>query len=183
MRVAFGRADVRATVEDEPRVGLVGKQVDDLAVALRGGGEHPSERVELGAGALTELVKSNSATPEKVALINPSPIVDLVESGTFLFSPDRTQAAVADFIDAAFERHPLIDVRTLSSTHLPWLQSFFETARPNCRFLDPALKIVAGIGDGTAGNGTARGLITDDANFDLETFQRMLHQIGVNIPL
>ena len=50
MRVALGWADVRAAVEDEPRVGLVGEQVDDLAVALRGGREHSSERVELNAG-------------------------------------------------------------------------------------------------------------------------------------
>lgn len=133
--------------------------------------------------ALRLFVQRNAAEPENIALINASPMVELVESGSFLFSPAETQTAVAGFVDEIFRRNPLIDVVTLSSTHLPWLRSFFENARPECRFLDPAEKIVADIGEGTVGTGRVRGLVTEDENHGLEIFRRMLGQIGVDIPL
>jgi glutamate racemase len=132
---------------------------------------------------LTQFVRNHSIKPEKVALINASPMVDLVENGSFLFSPVETQAAVTRFVDQVFQRHPLIDVLTLSSTHLPWLRPFFERACPGCRFLDPAEDVVAGIGAGTAGTGIVRGLVTEDESYDLETFRRMLSHIGIDIPL
>jgi glutamate racemase len=110
-------------------------------------------------------------------------MVELVESGSFLFSPAETQTAVAAFVEEIFRRNPLIDVLTLSSTHLPWLRCFFESARLECRFLDPAEKIVADIGEGTVGTGQVQGLVTADENYGLETFRRMLGKIGVNIPL
>jgi glutamate racemase len=132
---------------------------------------------------LKQFVQNHSIKPEKVALINASPMVDLVENGSFLFSPAETQDAVTHFIGKVFQQHPLIDVLTLSSTHLPWLRPFFETARPGCRFLDPAEDIVAGLGAGTTGTGTVRGLVTEDESYDLETFRRMLGHIGVDIPL
>ena len=133
--------------------------------------------------ALRLFVRRHSAKSENVALINASPMVELVETGSFLFSPADTQITVTAFADEVFRLNPLIDVLTLSSTHLPWLRPFFETARPNCRFLDPAEKIVAELGEGTIGTGQVRGLVTQDDGYDLETFRRMLAQIGVDIPL
>jgi glutamate racemase len=132
---------------------------------------------------LVRFVRDQVDAPENVALINASPMVDLVENGAFLFSPAETQRAVSRFVNELFQRYPLIDVLTLSSTHLPWLRNFFEAARPECRFLDPAEDIVAGIGAGTAGNGTVRGLVTEDEIYDLATFRRMLGHIGIDIPL
>ena len=133
--------------------------------------------------ALRLFVQRHTATPETVAMINASPMVELVETGLFLFSPAETQVAVTAFVDEVFEQFPEIDALTLSSTHLPWLRPFFETARPDCQFLDPAEKIVAELGEGTTGTGQIRGLVTEDDNYDLETFQRMLARIGVDIPL
>ena len=133
--------------------------------------------------ALKRFVGVHSPTPENVALINASPMVELVESGAFLFAPDKTQTAVSQFVADIFAPHPQIDVLTLSSTHLPWLRTFFETARPDCRFLDPATDIVAGLGAGTSGTGTVRGLVTEDQSYDLESLRRMLLQIGVDISL
>jgi glutamate racemase len=132
---------------------------------------------------LVRFVRDHADAPENVALINASSMVDLVESGAFLFSPAETQRTVSRFVDQLFQRYPRIDVLTLSSTHLPWLLSFFEAARPGCRFLDPAEDIVAGIGAGTVGNGIIRGLVTEDETYDLVTFRRMLRHIGIDIPL
>ncbi|UXN58729.1 glutamate racemase [Phyllobacterium zundukense] len=132
---------------------------------------------------LPRFIEKHTNKPDNVALIDASPMVDLVENGSFLFSPADTQAAVGHFADEIFQRYPLIDALTLSSTHLPWLQSFFEASRPDCLFLDPAEDIVAGIGPGTAGTSIVQGLITEDENYDLDTFRRMLKHIGVDIPL
>jgi len=133
--------------------------------------------------ALARFVERHSAGRGDVALINASPMVELVESGSFLFSPAKTQAAVSAFIEEIFRQYPLIDVLTLSSTHLPWLRPFFEAARPGCFFLDPAEKIVAGIGEGTPGSGEVLGLVTEGKEHNLETFRQMLARLGVDIPL
>lgn len=128
-------------------------------------------------------VDHNAPHPENVSLINASSMVELVEHSAFLFDPKATQKAVTAFIDGLFRQHPDIDTLTLSSTHLPWLRSFFEAARPSCRFLDPAESIVAGLGDGTLGTGQIQGLVTESETYDVETFRRMLQQFGVDIPL
>jgi hypothetical protein len=65
---------------------------------------------------LARFVQNHSIKPEKVALINASPMIDLVENGSFLFSPAETQDAATRFIGEVFQRHPLIDVLTLSSS-------------------------------------------------------------------
>ncbi|MGX7873708.1 glutamate racemase [Mesorhizobium sp. ORM6] len=111
--------------------------------------------------ALKRFIQQHAAKPENVALINASTMVKLVESGSFLFSPDETQTAVTAFVDEIFRRDASIDVLTLSSTHLPWLRSFFDAARPECQFLDPAERIVAAIGEGTVGTGQVQGLVTE----------------------
>ncbi|WOC16509.1 glutamate racemase [Pseudochrobactrum sp. MP213Fo] len=132
---------------------------------------------------ISDYVAENSAFSEQVALINASAMVELVETGAFLFAPQQTQTAVDAFLHDVFIKYPDIDVLTLSSTHLPWLRPFFEAARPRCHFLDPAKDMVARIGEGTKGQGKIRALVTEDERYDLETFRRMLQAIGVDIPL
>lgn len=132
---------------------------------------------------LRRFVARHTAEPEAVALIDASPMVARVEDGSFLFAPEETQAAVSEFVAAIFRDRPAIDVLTLSSTHLPWLRRFFEAARPDCRFLDPAAAIVAGLGAGTPGEGRIRALVTETPAYDAATFRRMLAQIGVELPL
>ncbi|SFC91889.1 glutamate racemase [Kushneria avicenniae] len=118
-----------------------------------------------------------------VERINASSMVELVESGRFLFDLQETQQRVNDFTAALFQRAPDIDVLTLSSTHLPWLKAFFERARPQCRFLDPAESVVAGLGNGTPGHGRIRTLVTEDARYSVSDFRRMLDRLGVALTL
>lgn len=135
------------------------------------------------SNALADFVQSHAVASARVALINASSMVELVENGSFLFSPKQTQVAVTSFVNTIFRQYPSIDTVTLSSTHLTWLSSFFEEARPNCRFLDPAEKVVTALGQGTTGSGKIQGLVTEDATYDLETFRQMLGLLGVDIPL
>lgn len=132
---------------------------------------------------IADYVAENSAFCDKVALIDASPMVELVESGAFLFAPDNTQAAVDVFLAQVFSQYPELDVLTLSSTHLPWLRAFFEKSRPQCRFLDPVKDMVARIGKGTKGKGKTRALVSESESYDLQSFQHMLSAIGVDLPL
>lgn len=132
---------------------------------------------------LRAFVARHTGRPVDVALINASSMVERVENGAFLFEPEQTQQAVQVFIDDVFRQYPDIDTLTLSSTHLPWLRSFFETARPECHFLDPAESVVAELGEGTPGQGRIQGLVTESGAYDVATFQRMLRHFGVDIPL
>ncbi|WP_251977340.1 glutamate racemase [Salinicola avicenniae] len=132
---------------------------------------------------LAAFVTEQAGNEAEVALIDASSLVELVESGAFLFDPDGTQQQVDAFLERLFQRRPSIDVLTLSSTHLPWLKGFFERARPQCRFLDPAESVVAGLGTGTAGAGRIRTLVTEDKRYSVDDFRRMLERLGVELTL
>ena len=132
---------------------------------------------------LTSFIEKQGGSEFSVARINASPMVDLVENGTFLFSPEDTQMAINQFVDKLFMQHPEIDVLTLSSTHLPWLRRFFEKARPSCRFLDPAETVIAELGAGVIGTGMVQGVVTETADLCLDSFRLMLKRLGVSISL
>lgn len=73
-----------------------------------------------------------------VELVNGSPLVQLVEDGTFISDPFRTQAVVNTFMGQLSEMHPELDTCTLSSTHLPWLKPFFVKSTRGIEYIDPA---------------------------------------------
>jgi glutamate racemase len=132
---------------------------------------------------LSGFVAARTAEPEKVAQIDASPMVELVESGAFLFDPTATRQRVDAFMRDIHDRHPRIDVFTLSSTHLPWLADFFRKACPEAAFLDPAADVVAGLCPEQGGSGQIRGLGTESERYDIASFRAMLEKVGVSIPL
>lgn len=117
-----------------------------------------------------------------VALVNASPLVALVEDGSFLSRPAATQAQVSAFMDQLLRDQPGTDVCTLSSTHLPWLLRYFEAAAPGMQFLDPAQELVpqlqAHVSDGS---GTTVCLATASAALPLEGLTQMLGLLGVDL--
>jgi glutamate racemase len=135
------------------------------------------------SAAMERFVNRHNTSQSNITMINASPMVELVETGSFLFNPADTQAAVTAFVNKILQQNPSIDVLTLSSTHLPWLRQFFEVSCPECQFLDPAEDIVASMGLGHIGTGRVRGLVTNDNKYDLNSFRQMLEKIGVKIPL
>ncbi|MBN9234932.1 Asp/Glu racemase [Mesorhizobium hungaricum] len=132
---------------------------------------------------LSRFVRERAVDPASVALINASPMVELVESGAFLSEPERTLLAVTEFAAEIAARHPSIDVLTLSSTHLPWLRSFFEQAQPTWLLLDPAENVVAALPDAAEGSGRTVALVTEGGGYDIAGFRKMLDKIGVDLPL
>ena len=132
---------------------------------------------------LAGLVETRAPKPERVALIDASALVELVENGSFLFDPAGSQRRTDAFMRAVRDRYPGIDVFTLSSTHLPWLSGYFAAACPEAEFLDPAADLVAALRPEEGGSGTIAGLVTENPRYDLASFRAMLDTMGVDIPL
>ncbi len=75
--------------------------------------------------------------------VNASPLVALIEPGTFQSDPESSKATIRSFIDSVLNEYPDIDVMTLSSTHLPFLYDYLVELYPNITFLDPAEEVAA----------------------------------------
>ena len=132
---------------------------------------------------LVRFVRDHVPDAGRVALINGSAMVELVESGAFLSEPARTQQAVARFLAGIADQYPAIDVLTLSSTHLPWLRPFFEKARPDWVFLDPAESVVAALPTPRNGSGRTVALVTESETYDAASFRKMLEKLGIDLVL
>ncbi len=88
---------------------------------------------------IDNFIKSKNIPEQiKIAKINASDLVALVEPGTFQTDKEKTSQVIKNVIDAALKIDSEIDVMTLSSTHLPFLKSYFEELYPEISFIDPA---------------------------------------------
>lgn len=88
-------------------------------------------------------------------------LIDLVETGSFLFDRQQTQEAVDALLHDAAARTPDVKAVTLSSTHLPWLRDYMTAACPTMRLLDRLDDVIARLGYvTTVGTGTTIGLVT-----------------------
>ena len=76
----------------------------------------------------------------KLFKINASPLVDLVESGLFLSNQKKCIHVINKLLKNTIAKNQ-IDVITLSSTHLPFLQHYLQKEFPNVEFLDPGNEI------------------------------------------
>jgi len=124
----------------------------------------------------------NYRTPEsRVLLVDASPLVDLVENFIFLNDPLSTREIVSRFIEEVRRANPDVDVMTMSSTHLPWLKSFFQSAAPDVVFLDPADAVLEELHPYTSvALGQTCVVATETTEFSLEKFNAALRSLGVS---
>jgi glutamate racemase len=116
----------------------------------------------------------------RVATFNASPLVELVESGTFLNRPIATTEILRSFVSSILMGHCDIDVFTLSSTHLPWLRPIFEAVYPELLFLDPAEQTVSALAPHvTHGGGLVCCVATASEKYPFEEFQQMLAKLKI----
>ncbi|MFN3531713.1 MAG: glutamate racemase [Candidatus Brocadia sp.] len=92
---------------------------------------------------LEEYIKSQKIPSEvTITKFNASGMVELVETGLFLSNEEKSLQLISDEFAKLDKIDPLIDTVTLSSTHLPFLNKYFNALRPNLNLVDPA-KIVS----------------------------------------
>jgi glutamate racemase len=132
--------------------------------------------------ALRTFVDENRTSDSRVLLVNASSLVDLVENFTFMLDPLGAQEIVNNFIADVRGLNPNIDVMTMSSTHLPWLKPFFESAAPDVAFLDPADTVLDELDLHISnGGGRIRCVATETAELSLGAFNTALHSLGTQL--
>lgn len=120
----------------------------------------------------------------QVKLVNASPLVELVESGLFLFNPERAQTEVGALLDNLDNSRDDIAAYTLSSTHLPWLRGFIQRARPGRELFDPIEDAISAIiPHAVSGNRQVLALVTEDECYSAEEFRSILDRLQISLPL
>ncbi len=116
--------------------------------------------------------------------INASPLINLIENGDFIRRQDKTRMAIKDFLDNVETKMGPFDSITLSSTHLPWLASYFQELRPDVTLYDPAEKLMKDIGTLTSrGSGTMTGIVTESETYPAQEFIDLLRKLHIPIEM
>lgn len=76
--------------------------------------------------------------PQKIFVtrINASPLIDIIEDGSFFASSEIRQEVLNSTFETTVE--DIMDVITLSSTHLPLIKDYLDSLFSTIKFVDPA---------------------------------------------
>jgi len=120
-----------------------------------------------------------------VTKFNASPIIELVENGTYITDERRTFDVISDILGNELDKK--IDVITLSSTHLPFVKRYLNYLVPTVRFVDPALIIAKNVRKfltfnrmlKKTGNGRLQILVSEGKRH----FEHTIRAMGVKEPV
>ena len=130
--------------------------------------------------ALIEFIeKCNVPNDIVIHKIDCSSLVELVESGKFLTDEEYCKNIIKEVLEDVFLDN-LIDVATLSSTHLPFLEILLKSIFRNIKFLDPAKDIVNAINDFKLENNELQQLqLRIFTSGDVRLFEKNLQMMGI----
>ncbi len=133
--------------------------------------------------ALKEFI-ANEVSSGNVYQFNASSLVELVEDGSLISDKYRTLITVKNFIDDILDQHEEIDIFTLSSTHLPWLYSYFKELYPHIMFIDHAQTVIEQAASFTSnGHGMIKTLVTENENYTIEGFEFILEKLNIDLDI
>lgn len=92
----------------------------------------------------SKFIKKNITKNIKVYRLDATKLIDLVESGKFIYDKPYCQKIIVKVLAKTFEQYD-IDVATLSSTHLPFLLPMLRKIFPKVMFLDPAMQVATSL--------------------------------------
>ncbi|MFK7601072.1 glutamate racemase [Deinococcus sp. SM5_A1] len=140
-------------------------------------------RVLTNSSALLEYVAGQAGQNSgRVVFAEAGELIDLVETGTFLSDPARTQHTVSDFVETLRQQHLGLAGITLSSTHLPWLSRFFAQADPRLKLFDPADGVTTQFRPfTTTGSGELVTLVTESPQHPFHEFQSTLDRLALDL--
>ena len=130
--------------------------------------------------AITEFIeKCNVPNDIVIHKIDCSSLVELVESGKFLTDKEYCKNIIKEVLEDVFLDN-LIDVATLSSTHLPFLEILLKSIFKNIKFLDPAKDIANAIKDFKLENNELKQLqLRIFTSGDVNLFGKNLQMMGI----
>jgi len=111
--------------------------------------------------------------------IDCSLLVELVESGKFLTDKEYCKNVIKEVLEDVFLDNS-IDVATLSSTHLPFLEPILRSIFKNVKFLDPAKNIVNILKDFVEDNDSQQNILRIFTSGDVNLFKKNLRMMGIN---
>ena len=125
--------------------------------------------------------------PQKILItrFNASPIIDLIENGTFLTDERRTFNTILRVMDKDNNKDisKNIDVITLSSSHLPFVKNYLTALMPTINFVDPSRSVAVEVKKFLISNrmlkknGRANLLVLVSA--EKRHFEKIIHAMGI----
>ena len=111
--------------------------------------------------------------------IDCSLLIELVESGKFLTDEEYCKNIIKEVLEDVFLDNS-IDVATLSSTHLPFLEPFLSSIFKNVKFLDPAKNITNVLKDYIEDNDLQQNVLRIFTSGDVNLFKKNLQMMEIN---
>lgn len=127
---------------------------------------------------LSNFVKKNVSSKYKVKKINASSLVELVESGKFISNQKLCKKIIKKTLKKIFTDNN-IDVATLSSTHLPFLNKLLKEEFPKIIFLDPAQDIANRVSKLAAKKRSRKNSLKIFTSKNPTLFHKQLKKIGI----
>ena len=113
---------------------------------------------------------------------NASPLIQLIESGDFINNIEGTEKTIKNFIDNCENKFGKLDSITLSSTHLPWLSSYFKKVIPKAKLYDPADNLVKAIKPYTnISKGKIYSIISESEKYPAKDFLKILDILKIKL--
>ena len=113
---------------------------------------------------------------------NASPLIQLIENGDFINNTTETEKTVQKFINDCEKKFGKLDSITLSSTHLPWLSSYFKKIIPQAKLYDPADSLVKAIKPYIAtGEGKVHSIISESEKYPAKDFLKILDILKIKL--
>jgi len=127
---------------------------------------------------LSEFIKK-SKLPKHIHVkkIDASKLVQLVESVKFIDDKNLCKRIINKVLNQKFSKYN-IDVATLSSTHLPFLMSFFNNLFPTVNFLDPGQEVADKVRNAIK-KPSKRNNMKIFTSGEPKKFQKQLSKIGI----
>jgi len=130
--------------------------------------------------SVTEFIeKCNVPNDIMIHKIDCSLLVELVESGKFLTDEEYCKNIIKEVLEDVFLDN-LIDVATLSSTHLPFLESFLRLIFKNVKFLDPAENVANDVKNLIRDNDLQQNVLRIFTSGDVNLFKKNLQMMGID---
>ena len=113
---------------------------------------------------------------------NASSLIQLIESGAFINNIVETEKTIRNFINDCENKFGKLDSITLSSTHLPWLFSYFKKIIPEVKLYDPADNLVKAIKNYTnIGEGKIHSIISESEKYPAKDFLKILNTLNIKL--
>ena len=137
-------------------------------------------RTIIQSESITKFIE-NCKVPNDIVIhkIDCSLLVELVESGKFLTDEEYCKNIIKEVLEDVFLDN-LIDVATLSSTHLPFLEPFLRSIFKNVKFLDPAKNISNVLKDFIEDNDLQQNILRIFTSGDVKLFKKNLQMMGID---